>query len=330
MDIPSLGLKKRKTLVILGAGATRGASFVESEAAVPPPLDQDFFQVLQMSASGRSDEGRKLIEHVRTVYGPALTVGLETVFNNLDAARTFHEKFKVTSGRLLEEPKRLIDALRIVLPELLGESITGQCSTHAALAGRLSVNDAVISLNYDCVMDDALRNHAGFRFDPQRGGYGLPVAKGANVWRRQGKGKRAQGSIQLLKLHGSLNWRGPAIPLRLRAKPYRPVANGVIAPPLTNKPVTNPPLSEIWRKARTIVGTMRRLVIVGYSMPSADGLVRTLLATDLSEYLEDIVLVDPSEGTRVRHVDFFGRIAPKAKVIALRSMRQFETVLEDI
>ncbi len=283
-----------------------------------------------MSASGRSDEGRKLIEHVRTVYGPALTVGLETVFNNLDAARTFHEKFKVTSGRLLEEPKRLIDALRIVLPELLGESITGQCSTHAALAGRLSVNDAVISLNYDCVMDDALRNHAGFRFDPQRGGYGLPVAKGANVWRRQGKGKRAQGSIQLLKLHGSLNWRGPAIPLRLRAKPYRPVANGVIAPPLTNKPVTNPPLSEIWRKARTIVGTMRRLVIVGYSMPSADGLVRTLLATDLSEYLEDIVLVDPSEGTRVRHVDFFGRIAPKAKVIALRSMRQFETVLEDI
>jgi hypothetical protein len=327
VDIPSLGLKDRKTLVILGAGATRGASFVEPEAAVPPPLDQDFFQVLQMSASGRSDEGRKLIEHVRTVYGPALSIGLETVFNNLDAARIFHQKFNVTSGRILEEPKRLIDALRTVLPGLLGESITGSCSTHAAMANRLYVGDAVVSLNYDCVMDDALRTHAGFRFDPERGGYGLEVAEGANDWRRHGKGKRAKGSIQLLKLHGSLNWRGPAVPLRLRAEPYKPVANGVIAPPLTNKPVTDPPLSEIWRRARTIVGRMRRLVIVGYSMPSADGLVRTLLATDLSEYLEDIVFVDPSEDTLMRHVDFFGRVAPQAKIITLRSMKQFESVL---
>jgi len=112
VDIPSLGLKDRKTLVILGAGATRGASFVDPESPVPPPLDQDFFQVLQMSAAGRTDEGRKLIEHVRTVYGPALSIGLETVFNNLDAARIFHKEFKVTRGRILEEPMRLIDALR--------------------------------------------------------------------------------------------------------------------------------------------------------------------------------------------------------------------------
>lgn len=327
MDIPSLGLKRRKTLVILGAGATRGASFVEPESAVPPPLDQDFFQVLQMSAAGRTDDGRKLIDHVRTVYGPALNIGLETVFNNLDAARIFHQEFNVTRGRILEEPKRLIDALRTVLPELLGESISGSCTTHAAIARRLTVGDAVVSLNYDCVMDDALRCHAGFRFDPERGGYGVDVADGAGDWRRHGKGKRAQGSVQLLKLHGSLNWRGPSLPLRLRAEPYKPVANGVIAPPLTNKPVTEPPLSEIWRQARTIVGSMRRLVIVGYSMPSADGLVRTLLATDLSEYLEDIVLVDPSETTLVRHVDFFGRVAPKARIITLRSLKQFESVL---
>lgn len=280
-----------------------------------------------MATSGRSEEGRKLIDHVRTVYGPALNVGLETVFNNLDAARIFHEKFNVTRGRVLEEPKRLIDALRIVLPGLLGESITGSCDTHAGIANRLYVGDAVVSLNYDCVMDDALREHAGFRFDPERGGYGLDVAEGASHWRRKGKGKRARGSIELLKLHGSLNWRGPGVPLRLRAEPYKPVANGVIAPPLTNKPVTEPPLNEIWRKARTIVGRMRRLIIVGYSMPSADGLVRTLLATDLSEFLEDIILVDPSEDTLVRHVNFFGRVAPKARIVTLRSMRQFKSVL---
>jgi hypothetical protein len=268
-----------------------------------------------------------LIEHVRTVYGPALNVGLETVFNNLDAAATFHEKFNVSRGRILQEPRRLIDALRVVLPALLGESITGSCDTHAAIARRLYVGDVVISLNYDCVMDIALREHAGFRFDPERGGYGLDVATGAEEWRRGGRGKRAKGSIQLLKLHGSLNWNGPSIPLALRTDPYKPVARDVIAPPLTNKPVTDMPLKEVWRKARTIVGRMRRLVIVGYSMPAADGLVRALLATDLSKYLEDIVVVDPAEETLTRHVDFFGRIAPLARIITLRSMKQFEAVL---
>ena len=327
MDIPSLGLKERKTLVILGAGATRGASFVRPDTPVPPPLDQDFFQVLQLSASGRSPEGRGLLDHVRTVYGPALNVGLETVFNNLDAARTFHEEFNVTRGRILQEPRRLIDALRTTLPALLGESISGSCTTHEAIANRLYVGDVVISLNYDCVIDDALRRNAGFRFDPDRGGYGLDVASGADLWRRSGRGKRAQGSIQLLKLHGSLNWSGPAVPLRLRSDPYQPVANGVIAPPLTNKPVTDPPLSELWRKARTIVGRMRRLVLVGYSMPAADGLVRALLATDLSTFLEDIVFVDPSDTTLARHIDFFGRVAPDARIITLRSMRQLESVL---
>jgi hypothetical protein len=189
MEIPSIGARERSTLVILGAGATRRASFVAGDALVPPPLDYDFFQVLQMSATGRTPSGRALIDHVRTVYGPALNIGLETVFDNLDAARVFHATFKIARGRHLEEPRRLIDALRVVLPELLGETVGDECEFHAALASRLRVGDAVISLNYDCVMDRALADHAGFRFDPERGGYGVPVDSGADLWRRSGRGK---------------------------------------------------------------------------------------------------------------------------------------------
>ncbi len=58
----------------------------------------------------------------------------------------------MTRGRILEEPRRLIDALRTALPALLGASITGSCTTHAAIANRLYVGDVVISLNYDCVV----------------------------------------------------------------------------------------------------------------------------------------------------------------------------------
>jgi hypothetical protein len=327
VEIPSIGAKERNTLVILGAGATRGASFVKSDDLIAPPLDADFFQVLQMSATGRTPAGRTLIDHVRTVYGSALNVGLETVFNNLDAARVFHSTFNITKGRYLEEPKRLIDALRLVLPALLGESIHGECDFHAALANRLRVGDAVVSLNYDCVIDTALREHAGFRFDPERGGYGVPVASGADAWRRSGRGKRALKSILLLKLHGSLNWRGPALPLRLRSQPYLEVAQGVIAPPLTNKPVEADPFREIWRQARVAVGRMRRLIMIGYSMPDADGLVRTLLATDLSPYLEDILLVDPSEQIRSKHIALFTRIAPKARVFPFTYCGQLARIL---
>lgn len=328
MEIPLLGAKERNTLVILGAGASRGAAFVDGDALVPPPLDYDFFQVLQMSRTGRSAEGRQLVEHVRTVYGSALNVGLETVFNNLDAARVFHTAFNITKGRILEEPSRLIDALRVVLPALLGETIGGECDFHNALAGRLRVGDAVVSLNYDCVADKALANHAGFRFDAERGGYGVPVSSGADLWRRSGRGKRPLGSILLLKLHGSLNWRAGSTPLRLRADPYREVAAGVIAPPLTNKPVEQEPFRSIWREARRAVGRMRRLIIIGYSMPDADGLVRTLLATDLSPHLEDIIIVDPSDDVREKHIGLFTRIAPTARVFPFRTWRQFAQVLD--
>ncbi len=72
---------------------------------------------------------------------------------------------------------------------------------------------------------------------------------------------------------------------------------------------------------------MRRLIIVGYSMPDADGLVRTLLATDLSPYLEDIVIVDPSDAVREKHIALFTRIAPKASVFPFRTCPQFESAL---
>jgi hypothetical protein len=114
------------------------------------------------------------------------------------------------------------------------------------------------------------------------------------------------------------------VPLRLRVDPYQEVAQGVIAPPLTNKPVEAEPFREIWRRARAAVGRMRRLIIVGYSMPDADGLVRTLLATDLSPFLEDILLIDPSDAIRAKHIALFTRVAPSARVFPFKTCKQLE------
>jgi hypothetical protein len=187
----------------------------------------------------------------------------------------------------------------------------------------------VISLNYDCVIDLSLARHAGFRFDPLRGAYGVDVAeKGADAWRRTGgRGRRSERSVLLLKLHGSLNWRSATTPIRLRRNPYATAATGVIVPPLTNKPVTDEPFASIWKEARKAVARMRRLIIIGYSLPQADGLVRTLLTTDLSNDLEEVLVADPAEETVEKYATLFGRLAPKARIFTFASMRQIGNAL---
>lgn len=329
MKLPELGLHERKTLVVLGAGATRGSSFAE-QSAVPPPLDRDFFQILQMSSTGRSAAGRKLLEHVRRFYGPALDVGMETVFNNLDAAATFHQELNVGPGAVPQWPVRLIDAFRTVLPGLLGETIGNEaCRYHDELAARLRATDAAVTLNYDCVMDRSLCAQAGNRFSAERLGYGVPIAAGAEHWHGTAPGPSPNNSVRLLKLHGSLNWATAhgQVELRTDAEIYEPVAEGVVQPPLTKKPVTEEPFRTIWRAARNAVKGMRRLVIIGYSMPAADGLVRTLLGTDLSN-LEDLIVIEKNPNVQAAHVDFFNRRADPARVFQFATLGQFIEVLD--
>jgi hypothetical protein len=327
VEVPALGCPDRKTLVVLGAGATRGASFAE-ERRLQPPLDFNFFQVLQMSETGRTPEGRALLDHVREEYGPALRVGMEIVFNNLDSAKTFYEEVRVDPGPIPRWPARLIDAFRVVLPALLGETLERTCAYHAALAYRLRTLDAVVSLNYDCIIDWALVTSSGARFSARRGGYGIEASDGADEWEGRARGPSPQGSIQLLKLHGSLNWATSGAPLRLRnsSDVYDAVPEGVIQPPLTNKPVEQDPFKSIWQSARRAVRDMRRLIVVGYSMPPADGLVRALLTTDLRHTLEELIVVDPSPDVRTRHIELFAE--PSTRVFGFETLREFATALE--
>lgn len=326
MKLPSLGSPERKTLVVLGAGATRGASFVAG-AALPPPVDRDFFRILQMSDTGRSEGGRQLLDHVREAYGPALDIGMETVFTNLDAAATFHREVKIDRGPVVQWPTRLIEAFRTVLPRLLGETLGSPCDYHVALAQQLRTIDTVISLNYDCLIDSALRDNAGSRFAADRCAYGVEAGTGAADWQGTAPGPTPEGSITLLKLHGSLNWEAAATPLPLRTDLYQPLAPRVIQPPLTSKPVTAEPFRSVWREARRAVRTARRLILIGYSMPVADGLVRSLLSTDLQSVLEEVIIVEPDRATRDRHIDFFTRLAESAKVYVFSTFDEFAPML---
>jgi hypothetical protein len=252
---------------------------------------------------------------------------METVFTNLEAASGFHRDVKIDPGPVIKWPAQLIDQFRTVLPGLLDETVGAQtCEFHDALARGLFTADVVVSLNYDCVIDYALCGHAGQRFAAARGAYGVAIGTGANSWKGTGPGNSSR-SIKLLKLHGSLNWDQAATPLNLRSAIYGKLAANVIQPPLANKPVAQAPFQSVWREARREARAAKRLVLIGYSMPVADGFVRTMMSNDLSPTLHEVVLVEPDESTRDRHIEFFTRIAGRARVFAFSTFEEFATAL---
>jgi hypothetical protein len=88
--ITRLGLPARRTLVVLGAGATRGASFVASDAQLHvPPLDADFFRLLSRSPAGRSQQARALLQYVAKNHSAVLDVSMEAIFVELQGSAEF-------------------------------------------------------------------------------------------------------------------------------------------------------------------------------------------------------------------------------------------------
>jgi hypothetical protein len=326
MRCAHLQLGETETLVILGAGATRGASFVRPlRTLYKPPLDMDYFKLLAVSPAGRSPQARALIQYVRDSYSATLDVSMEAVFVELQGASEFYRDFKIDRGRLMGRPQKTIGHFYKVLPQMLKHCVTEDCDYHARLAKALRPKDAVVSLNYDCLIDSALKNHAGRRWDPAIG-YGLRITRGAGAWRDWGPGATATTPIRLLKLHGSLNWRSPRS-LLIGTSPYdRSTAKGVVVPPLGRKPVSDPPFRQVWQQARVRIRSARRLIVIGYSLPPADYLVRALLRADLDpKRVKELLVVDPSPTVAERFVQLL-RSAPQ-KVMTFSSFGEFAEYL---
>ncbi len=149
-----------------------------------------------------------------------------------------------------------------------------------ALAARSPGSYALLSLNYDTLLDDALRA-AGLSPD-----YGLEP------------GESPAGPL-LLKLHGSLNWvHCPACDqiavLREQVAHLLPRSAGlacgrcgsrrlagVVISPTWLKRYSPGRLTRVFEHALEAVRRARRIVIIGYSMPPADVAVHHLLRRGL-------------------------------------------------
>ncbi|MBZ5626657.1 MAG: hypothetical protein LAQ69_49450 [Acidobacteriia bacterium] len=153
---------------------------------------------------------------------------------------------------------------------------------------RLGQPSAIITLNYDCILE-----YCSYCL-------GLPFTYEPN----------ACGGVEILKLHGSINWmqcsnRGCEEADRVAVAPleYRPTdkqdygtvelnassckscgapQRPLIVPPTWAKDLQHPVLRATWARALEVLAKAEVLAVVGYSLPAADPQVRQLLHAGLS------------------------------------------------
>jgi hypothetical protein len=235
------------------------------------------------------------IEPGRRQRGKNTFPTFEEVLGIVELALQRSESFRgyglsATSPRLQTLRENLIFLICIILARRLQHKGTlhGRLLNSLNAAGELQ-STKFISLNYDILIDNALTD-ARKKFDYDLD-YGVHfanfdrVAAGEDDWQEP----RRDRSLQLFKLHGSLNWlycptcvgltltpkRKGAIeliysPEDARCEVCTTAAVPIVIPPTFFKVMSNIYLQQIWRGAERALMEADRIIFCGYSLPDAD------------------------------------------------------------
>jgi hypothetical protein len=216
----------------------------------------------------------------------------------------------------------------------VGVRKAGGCTFHEELVKKLKPKDTVITFNYDCVLDHALRKHAVGQWST-RYGYTLPSEYslvGAENWDADPPATASTRSIHLLKLHGSLNWQLPEdqrsreIKIKQRLHGQNGIPNFTAIPPVWNKTARDQPIFlNLWRNAERAIRLAKHVAVVGFSFTPTDLYVQSLFRVALARSnLRTLVIANPS-ATHRRHVRNVFQTALKGNVV-VRPVRHFQTV----
>lgn len=315
-------------LFVFGAGATRGASFVNpAEDPCLPPLDGDFFTQLQRV---RNPKHRKLIDSVLAdvveIFGSNFETTMETVFTTLEHTRrmieTTGESRHFKSKKLGEVSGRLKQAIAVVLEDSIAERAPDGtsrqnprvCTFHKKFVAKiLRPRDAVISFNYDCVLDYALKAEGNKKWNAKRG-YGFLLGshgasfKGHEQWQPPDPAPEAE-TVHLYKLHGSLHFyveekKAKNAVVTLKQRPYTKQKGAMkftIIPPEWHKKYDAGFFPKLWKSASDAIYDARDIVVVGYSLPPTDLHSTALFRTGVKpNSLRSLVVVNPDREARKR------------------------------
>lgn len=311
--------KSIRTVLFLGAGATRGAirHVLVERKRIKPPLNSDFFKIAETYARARGfgSPAAKRLGRIKKIFKTDLPTKwpppMETAFSLLYTAKDFPEIYASGPGpkpvagerhELDDFVSLLFDILNALDRETKGE--TG----YDRLAGVLEHGDTILTLNYDTTLDSALVRKG---WDP-RSGYALGGGSEKVKWKPLAHAKTGTASgVKLLKLHGSLNWWVRGSPSKLSdvfsKKPVvitQPRWNDKsdkirqIIPPIYGKVFSHTHWRKLWHTAFTALCSAELLVVVGCSIVETDYHLRALLGRVVKERkkrrhkFKDVLLVD--------------------------------------
>jgi hypothetical protein len=259
---------------------------------------------------------------VLELYGSDFQLTLDEYFTQLEAMITALEAgssstaaFKVS--QLQTKRTNLLDALSATLEESADVAKTTSvghkkpCGYHRSIVEALSPKDTIISFNYDCVIDHALRT-TGIAKWSARHGYGFfkpSRVVGYQPWNAEKAPDAQNRSINLLKLHGSLNWfpfpeDQASGEIKLRERPYK--QNGqkryeIIPPEYVKTVASRPIFRELWSRAELALRKASVLAFVGFSFTPTDLDVEALFRLALvNSPLKRVVIVNPDTAHRKR------------------------------
>jgi hypothetical protein len=195
----------------------------------------------------------------------------------------------------------------------------GGCELHQTLVQALRPKDTIISFNYDCVVDHALRQSADGVWSAKYG-YTFPHPDrvvGHQLWDAQPPATASTRTIHLLKLHGSLNWQLPPpaqsdeeIKLKQRLHTQFGVPRFTIIPPVWNKAVAvDPNFRTLWTNAERAIRAAQHIAVVGFSFVPTDLPVESLFRVALAKApsLKTLVIANPSRDHRLSVREVFAK-----------------------
>jgi hypothetical protein len=305
--------RSRRTVFILGAGATRGAvrHVVMNGKLLRAPLNRDFFKVAETFVRANVDKKAiaDQLQRVKRVFKEEFPtrgkwpLPMETAFSLLYVSKDFPEIYARKGGRRRKPGAReeIGDFLRLTFGILSSiEARAADDNLYAQLVSSLEPKDTLITLNYDTLLDSALVRSG---WDPTKG-YDLLGSSKKFTWSMPKPERRPSLSgVRLLKLHGSLNWYITGSYDRLNkvfdAKPSKVVisreprmnqfANRIrqIVPPIYGKFFNNPHWRRLWERAYESLVLADLIVVIGCSLVDTDFHLTGMLDHAIKERKQD-------------------------------------------
>ena len=272
------------------------------------------------------------------LFGSNFNLTMEEYFTQLEsigrmtklAART---NAAFSAGEIGRKRDNLMRALAAVLEEStdVSRARAAPCEHHASIVERLAPQDTIISFNYDCVMDHALRKTGAKKWSAKYG-YCLPSPRrivGHENWSAPNPPNQATQSIYLLKLHGSINWQLPETAdgeVRLKERLYRQrgTPRFTIIPPEWAKNIdADPTFSVLWKYAERAIRNAKTITLIGFSFTPTDLHVESLFRVALAKTsgLRKLVIVNPTQAHRARIRNVFSKPLETGCVV-----QQYETL----